>query len=218
MHENTPRPRIITIDGPPGAGKTTQTRLIAKIDGRDAISSGPYFCAIGYAIKNGLVAQGAVTDPHFDVTEKIHIEHSSDTVQASFDGVEVEGSIFDEENRSIAATISHLPHINEQVELMMREQTATGYWVVDRGPNIFPDADRKIRLSAHVGIRAARRYAEIAGTPNNSYIKTLHAMKEREQRDAENNFLSMPNDAIVINTSYLTPEEVALKILRPDYS
>lgn len=87
----------------------------------------------------------------------------------------------------------------------------------DIGTVIAPFADLKIFITADVNIRAQRRYQELL-TEGKAYdlSEVLSQLKIRDQRDTERNAapLSIPNGALEIDTSYLSPEEIIDKIIK----
>ncbi|MCC8417442.1 MAG: (d)CMP kinase [Rickettsia endosymbiont of Bryobia graminum] len=87
----------------------------------------------------------------------------------------------------------------------------------DIGTVIAPFADLKIFITADVNIRAQRRYQELLTEGKACDLaEVLSQLQIRDQRDTERNTapLSIPNGALEIDTSYLSPEEVIDKIIK----
>lgn len=101
------------------------------------------------------------------------------------------------------------------VDLM--RQAAQGKDVImegrDIGTAVFPNADVKIYLDADVEERARRRYKE--NCKKNiacSYEKVLEDMAIRDETDLTKGGLRRADDAILVDSTNLTIEEVVEKI------
>ena len=80
---------------------------------------------------------------------------------------------------------------------------------------VFPNAEVKIYLDAKLEIRAERRYKELVERGNNvTYEDTLESIRKRDKNDMEKEMgaLKIAEDAVVIDTSNMTIEEVYDKI------
>ena len=76
---------------------------------------------------------------------------------------------------------------------------------------VFPNADIKIYLDANLEERAKRRYKELIEKENNvTYEETLESISKRDKNDMEKEIgaLKIAEDAIYIDTTNLTIEEV----------
>ena len=85
----------------------------------------------------------------------------------------------------------------------------------DIGTYVFPNADVKIYLDASVEKRAERRFAEnIEKGIETSFEEVLENIRMRDKQDMEKQIgaLKIADDAIVVDTSNLSIEEVVLKI------
>ena len=87
----------------------------------------------------------------------------------------------------------------------------------DIGTNILPNADVKVFLTASVEIRAERRCKELTekGVPCN-FDEIAADIRERDERDMNRKAapLRKAEDAVLIDSSDLTVEEVTEKILQ----
>jgi cytidylate kinase len=89
----------------------------------------------------------------------------------------------------------------------------------DIGTIVFPDAECKFFLTATTGERARRRHADDAAAGTPSDLATTRAdIEARDRRDRERAAapLRAAPDAIVIDTSALTPEAVVTRMLEAD--
>jgi len=87
---------------------------------------------------------------------------------------------------------------------------------IEQSPVVFPDADCKFFLVASTDVRARRRHAEDVGRGVASDVEvTRAAIDDRDRRDRERAAapLRPAADAIVIDTSDLTPNEVVARMV-----
>ena len=86
----------------------------------------------------------------------------------------------------------------------------------DIGSFVLPDAKYKFFVTADPEIRAQRRYKELLERGQKvDFNELLQEIKTRDYNDSHRDFapLKKADDAIVIDTSLLTADEVAAKIL-----
>jgi cytidylate kinase len=86
----------------------------------------------------------------------------------------------------------------------------------DIGTVVFPEAPNKFFLTAQAEIRAERRFAEQrAAHPETTLESTQEAMRERDARDMGRSLAPLvpAPDAMVVDTSHLTIDEVLERIL-----
>ena len=87
----------------------------------------------------------------------------------------------------------------------------------DIGTNILPHADVKIYLTASVATRARRRYDELREKGEEcDYEEIARDIQERDERDMnrETAPLKKAEDAVLIDSSEMTIEEVAAEIIQ----
>jgi cytidylate kinase len=81
----------------------------------------------------------------------------------------------------------------------------------DIGSVVFPDAPLKIYLDASLPVRAERRLAELRQKGLSvSYEEVERQMRERDRRDSTraDSPLVCPPDAVVVDSTHLSPQEV----------
>jgi cytidylate kinase len=103
--------------------------------------------------------------------------------------------------------------VQRQRELGRRGAVLNGR---DIGTVVFPDADVKFYLTASPGVRAERRFNEYREKdPALTFEQTLAEMESRDQRDTErvDSPLAIADDAVVIDSTGLTIEEVCARML-----
>ncbi len=209
-------PRIITIDGPAGAGKSTLAKEIAKRFGYVHLDSGALYRAIGYGCKLAgvnLKNREAV----LKVAENLKIELLPDG-RVLLNGKDVTEKIRTPEGGLLASQVAQFPEVREIVVKLLRK-IAEGKKIVidgrDAGTYIFPNAELKIYLTASPEERARRRYEELKKKGFNvSYEQVLKEVIERDRQDENRPFapLRVPERAFVIDTTGKSLKEVLSEV------
>ena len=207
---------LITIDGPAGAGKSTLGRRLAQSLGYRYVDSGALYRAVAWQVLH----QGA--DPGeaaavSRVLAEFHPRLTSDSrgFQVAVDGRDITAELRTPEVSQAASRVATLPAVRQWVGELLRQLAREGGVVAegrDLGSVVFPEAECKFYLKADLTARAARRqreWQEQGGAP--PLAEALQAIAERDQRDQnrENAPLTVPEGAVVVDTTNLSPEEVA---------
>ncbi len=200
---------IVTIDGPSGVGKSTVTKSLAARIGFEYLDTGAMYRAVALAmLRRGITDVAAVTA----VLPDVHIEMPPGHVLLN--GEDVTEAIRTPEVSQGASKVAVIPAVRLFLAAEQR-RIATGRRVVcegrDQGSFVFPNAERKFFLVADPHVRAERRAAELTakGQPTTTEEVFAH-QEERDRRDAERDLAPMrpAPDAIVVDTTHLTAEEV----------
>lgn len=210
---------IVAIDGTAGSGKGTISNIIAKELNLTNIDTGAtYRCVALATIKNNIKLEEK--EKIIALLDKISIDIKVDGQNQIFllDGEDVSEKIRSAEVTAIVSQISAIPEVRLKLVELQRK-LAQGKNVImdgrDIGTYVFPNANVKIYLDASVEKRAERRFEEnkLKGI-NTSYEEVLENIKMRDRQDKakEIGALKIAEDAIVIDTSNLTIEEVAKKV------
>lgn len=206
---------IITIDGLGGTGKTSQAKTLAKKIGFKCFDTG----AIYRAITLKLINEGI--DPRN--TEKLYetLESSKiilDNEKVFLDGIDVSERIRKMDITVNSAYIATIKDIKKKV-IEIQKSFGNKYDTVmegrDIGTRIFPNANVKFYLTATPEVRAKRRFLE--GKDNLTYEEILEKMKERDRIEITAKSIIIPDDAVIIDTSNRSFEEVnsiMLKVTR----
>jgi len=213
------RPLIIAIDGPSASGKSTLGRLLAREMGLLYIDTGSMYRAVALAvIDSGTNAQDEVVVS--SLAEKVAIDLSGDpdALRVSLNGRDVTGRIRDEDVTRISSVVSSIPAVRRAMVSRQRELGRRGAVMNGRdiGTVVFPDADIKFFLDADVSERAERRLAEEREiNPGAQFKQTLADIAERDRRDTtrEDSPLVVAKDAIVIDSTGLSIEDVFRKMV-----
>lgn len=206
--------KVVAIDGPAGAGKSTVARMVAERMGYCYINTGSLYRAVAYAaIKRGMPF--AQVDDAFLHDLVLEYRHGV----LFLNGEKLDSVLRTPECAQGASIVSAMPHVRTFLLSIQRDEALKG-WIVmegrDIGTVVFPDAEKKFFVTASVEERARRRLAqkgEVAAGAN--YAKVLAEIKERDDRDASRAVAPMKaaDDAVTVDTTGFTIDEVVKRII-----
>lgn len=215
---------IITIDGPTASGKSTIARMLAEQQDIMYINSGLLYRAAAYVLKhNGTpvshhkhLTQTEVdalfTSIHYTYTkEKGPIVRWHDTVITH---------LLKTAEIDLAASVVAVQPLVRQEILEYERKLAYQHDVVadgrDCGTVIFPHAEHKFFITGSLEIRAERwrRDQALAGKQF-SLQESMKIVDERDRRDREREISPMvpADDALIIDTSHMTIQEVLIELI-----
>lgn len=211
---------IIAIDGPSGAGKSTLAKRLAKDLGCMYLDTGAMYRALALKVLNrGLqeIEESALCS--LVQSTDIDLVVDGDRAEVFLDGKNVSGLIRTPEVSQMASRVSALEVVRRRMSELQRALGRRGKVVAegrDIGTVIFPQADVKIYLEASAMERALRRSKELAAAGREATFEdTLREIEERDKRDSERDLapLRKAADAIVIDSSTLTADQVAQRVM-----
>lgn len=214
-----PTKRIIAIDGPAGAGKSTVAKRLAKALSLRFLDTGAmYRCVALLAMRSGLGSDAG--DAAADLAEASTIEfREGDPQRVLLNGEDVTEAIRELEIGELASALSVHSAVRRILAERQKAIVAEGGFTLegrDTTTVIAPQAAVKIYLTATVEERARRRYEELRakGLPAD-FAEIRQGIEERDHRDMTraDSPLSIADDAIVIDTSRMSIDEVVVKIL-----
>lgn len=214
---------IVTIDGPSGVGKSTISRRTAAELGFTYLDTGAMYRAVAWFLEN----------EHVDITDEAAVEKSLESLQIellpaadekSDVGVRVGGKDVSSEIRmpemSMAASrVSALNVVRKRLTAMQQDIGGRGKIVAegrDTGTVVFPHAAYKFYLDADPRERARRRVAQLRENGDvQDESEVLAMIMERDRNDSERELapLAIAEDAVVIDTTKISIDEVGRKIL-----
>ena len=211
----------IAIDGPAGAGKSTIAKLAAKRLGFVYVDTGAMYRTIAlHILREGIDPQDEAAVSAACRNVNVTIAYKDGVQQVLLNGENVSGLIRAEEvGKTASATSGYLPVREKLVEL--QKELAKRENVVmdgrDIGTCVLPDAPAKIYLTASVEIRARRRFRELEEKGTACDIREIEKdIEERDYRDMhrENSPLRQAEDAVLLDSSHMTIEQVVDSIIR----
>jgi cytidylate kinase len=210
----------IAIDGPAGSGKSTIAKMISKNLGIIYVDTGAMYRAIAlYFVReniNLLDTSYIISNLHFvNVTlkyidSKQYVFLNDEDVSDKIRTVEVSNAVSD---------VAKIPEVRTKLVSIQRNLANNNSIVMDGrdiGTNVLPNATLKIFLIADIDERVKRRSIDFLNSGETIDIKQIKAdMLKRDYQDShrEASPLKKANDAIEIDTTALTIEEVCKKIL-----
>lgn len=212
---------IITIDGPAGSGKSTISRTLSNKLGYMYLDTGAMYRAVALAA----VIKGLPLGDEKKMGEmcrELDITFSKDEgAQRIFlDNKDISKDIRSPEMDMLSSRISGIPQVRDAMTHLQRKMSQGGCVVAegrDMGTVVFPDAEYKFFLSASSDVRAKRRYLERKARGEAVSLEiVLEQMKERDHQDAHREVapLQPAEDAIIIDSTELTPEQVLAVIIK----
>ncbi len=210
----------IAIDGPAGAGKSTIAKKVAATLGFIYVDTGAMYRAMAlYMIKEGI--NPGETNKIVDKCKSadITIKHENGEQVVYLNGENVNGLIRTEEVGNMASSVSVIGFVRQKLVELQQKLAAETDVVMDGrdiGTVVLPDADLKIYLTASSKVRAERRYKELTEKGVSCNIDDIERdIVERDYRDMHREIspLKQADDAVLIDSSNYTIEEVAKKII-----
>ncbi len=212
---------IVAIDGPGGTGKGTITKLIAEDFGFINIDTGATYRCVTLEMLNKKVSIEE-KEKIIKISENIDIkiENSNGTQRVFLNGKDVTQKIRSKEVTELVSQVSSIIEVRLNMVKLQRK-LAEGKDVIMEGRDIttyvFPNADVKIYLDADIEERAKRRYKEnLEKGIDMSYEEVLENLKWRDNNDKNKELgaLKIAEDAIVIDTTHLTIEQVKQEVAK----
>lgn len=211
----------IAIDGPSGAGKSTISKMLAKKLGIIYLDTGAMYRAVAlYVSRKGVDVNDR--DKVVSLLSQIEIEFrgEGDEKRIYLNGEDVSAAIREHAVSKMASDVSKI----KEVRLFLVEQQraiAKKNDVVLDGRDItsfvLPDSKYKFFLTATPEERARRRYEELKAKGSDiSYETVLADVNDRDYNDTHRDFapLVQTEDAVLIDSTYLSTDEVIEVILR----
>ncbi len=205
---------ILALDGPAGVGKSSVAERVARSLGFRYINSGNLYRAVTWAVLNNSSIDPLDENELVSFAQKVSFSFDNDSL--TIDGREVEQFLHSDEVDEWVAHVSSYVPIRVLVNDKLRD-LCSGIEAVVEGRDIstvvFPDADVKIFLDASVETRARRRFGQ--GTSKLSLEEIRERIRRRDEIDATKKVgrMALSDDAIYIDTSYLTIDRVCEKVI-----
>ena len=210
----------IAIDGPAGAGKSTIAKKIAKKLGYIYVDTGAMYRAMAlYLIREKIMP--SETDK---ISEKcreadISIDYVNGEQIVYLNGENVNGLIRTEEVGNMASASSPNPDVRKKLVELQQKLAAAKDVVMDGrdiGTCVLPGAQVKVYLTADSRVRAERRYKELTEKGVICDLDTIEEdIIERDRQDMTRELspLMQAEDATLVDSSYMTIDEVADAII-----
>ena len=208
--------KIITIDGPSGAGKSTIAKLIADKLGFKYLDTGAMYRAVTlYMIENQVDIKNE--EEVINALNKLNIGFDSN-YRIYLDSQDITEDIRKEKVVKFVSEVSAISSVRRKMVDLQRDIAKEGNYILDgrdAGSVVFPNADYKFYLEASLEERAKRRYKEeLSKEVDISFEAVKEGIKKRDKYDCnrKDSPLVVPENAIIIDTTNMTIDEVAEEI------
>lgn len=210
---------MVAIDGPAGAGKSTVAKRVARELGLTYIDTGAMYRAVAWKVlqQNKEVTEEAILATAKDID--VALEYREGKTHVFVDGTEVTDAIRTPEVSRIVSLVASLGPVREKLVELQRRMAENGSVLMDGrdiGTNVLPKADVKIYLTASVEERARRRAKELQEKGHDVTLSDVErdiAARDKADMEREISPLRQAEDAILVDTTGLTIDEVVAKLL-----
>ncbi|MCK5163375.1 MAG: (d)CMP kinase [Desulfobacula sp.] len=210
--------RIITIDGPAGAGKTTITKLLSQRLGCVYVDTGALYRGVAFELQQQKINwEDKAALENFLKNLDLNFVMENDVLVLMSSGRNITDFIRSPEISMLASSSSAKPQVRAALLDIQRNIAKTKDAVFegrDMGTVVFPDAAVKFFLFADLNVRAKRRFDEMPDETKDIQ-KVQEQMEIRDHNDSQRKSapLRPAVDAIEIDSSILTIEQVVEKML-----
>ena len=205
----------IAIDGPAGAGKTTQAKALAKALGYVYVDTGAMYRALAVYMQDEELKDVP------EILPEVNLQSTWDekgNQRMSINGVDVTDRLRTPEISRLASDISAIPEVRDFLLETQREIARENNVVMegrDIGTVILPDATLKVFLTASLDERAWRRSRQLE--PGTYLLPSVK--KDIERRDRNDSYrdaapLAQAEDAILVDCTHMNIKETTQAVLR----
>ena len=213
------KPFIITVDGPSGSGKSTVCRRVAAQLKIGYIDTGAMYRCVGWAVRRaGLDLKDEKGLEKLLSNLEIRFQPAGGENLVYCNGHDVTRAIRTPEIDRLASAVSAIGQVRRALLPLQRAAGRNASAIIDgrdAGTVIFPEADLKIYLDADLETRARRRLRDQANENGIDLEKVREAIRQRDRDDSSRAHapLKMAADAVRIDTTRLTIDEVCCRII-----
>ena len=207
----------IAIDGPSAAGKSTIADILASKLNYTHLDTGAMYRSIAFeAIKENIPLDAE--DEVVEMINRIDLDMKEDG-RIILNGEEISSLIRTNEISMAASDVSKLKNVRKALVAMQQRIASKGGYILDGrdiGTVVLTDAPVKIYMIASAEARANRRVKQNKEKNiDGDYETILEEIKKRDYQDShrENSPLKKANDAVEIDTSDMTIDEVVEKVM-----
>jgi len=213
---------VLTLDGPSGVGKGTVANIIAQKLDWHLLDSGAIYRAFAIVARDNDIKIDDIDGllkltNNFDISFKLNSNH--EPLNVYLNNVEVSSELRTEKTAALASQFAKIKPLRKVLLVKQRQFKKIPGLVADgrdMGTVVFPDAPFKVFLTAEIEERAKRRLKQLQETGITGNIShTLAEVQKRDKRDAnrQHSPLRPAKDALVIDTTNLSINEVITKVM-----
>ncbi|MCF0261375.1 MAG: (d)CMP kinase [Sphaerochaetaceae bacterium] len=204
---------IVAIDGPAGVGKSSIAKMLASKLNLYYLNSGNFYRGVTYRI---LAKKMDPSDPKQCIECAKQAQFDVRNGRFFLDGEDVEDLLHQPSIDLWSSKVSVVPEVRSIVNQAIYAITKKLDIIAegrDMTTVVFPNAEYKFFFDAKPEVRAQRRFDQ--NQSDMEYEKVLAEINERDQIDRNKPVggLKIASDAIYIDTSYLTINQVCEKVV-----
>ena len=217
-------PTTIAIDGPAASGKTTVGLLLAKKLGYLCLDTGVFYRALtAEAISSKLdpLDEEAITEMAYAAQIKVAApSRCGQELSVLVNEHDLSTKLRTSRVNRWVSEVSAYPGVRLAILNLQRQVGEQGKIILlgrDIGSVVLPNAACKIYLTASAEERAKRRFQEESAMGSGlSCAEILESIRHRDELDSSRTTapLKAADDAYILNTDGLNPEEVVAEILK----
>ena len=203
---------VIAIDGAAGSGKSTLAHRLAAELGLPYVNTGLMYRALALrAHREGVSPENAPVLERLARGIRFDLDSSVRPPELRIDGEPPDPALTSAEVESSVSAVSRHLEVREVFRREQRRLAVDGAVMEGRdiGSVVAPDADLKLFLRARSDERVGRRALERDRDPEH----VARALGARDRQDARTNPFVPAPDAIVFDTTELSPDEVSRQVL-----
>lgn len=216
----------IAVDGYASTGKSTLAKRLASSLGFLYIDTGAMYRMVAlYAIRQGWAAPDAINARAINASlDQVQLAFARDARgqnRAILNGEDVEEAIRTMEVSRVVSSVSSLVPVRRRLVAQQQAMGQSQSLVMDGrdiGTVVFPDAELKLFITADADVRATRRYAEMElanpGAVSLAEVKANLLQRDQEDRERLDSPLLQAQDAVVLDNSLVSPDELFDRALR----
>ncbi len=205
----------VAIDGPAGSGKSSISSIVADKLKFSHLDTGAMYRAVCLEA----LQKGIDLDDENEYGFLANIKIINSKKHTYLNDKDVSKEIRSEEVSSNVSRVSKIKAVREKMVEFQRISASNGNVLMDGrdiGTVVLPNADVKIFLTASVECRALRRYKELKESGSDVSLEDIKkSIEERDYMDSHREIspLKMADDAILVDTTSMTIDEVCNKII-----
>lgn len=213
--DNILKNKVIAIDGPAGAGKSTIAKQLADNINYTYIDSGAMYRALTLKVLETNIRLSDINGI-IEISKKVDIDFRDRSIY--LEGIAVDKQIREDLVNKNVSIVAAIPDVRKNMVEIQRKISIGKNVVMDGrdvGTVIFPNAFIKLFITASLEERAMRRYAEIEATDkavNFHDIKNQIEKRDYTDSNREDSPLIQAEDAVLIDTSGKSIEDVLQEV------
>lgn len=214
--------KVVAIDGPAGAGKSTLAKRAAQRLGYVYIDTGAMYRSVAWKVLQ-IFGSDSFTDEDIaavadDLTVALSYEDGSQRI--AVDGVDVSEAIRTPAVTAIVSRVAAIGRVRKKMVDLQQKMAADGGVIMDGrdiASKVLPNADVKIFLTASIEERADRRCREMKEKGFDVDLKKLQeeiaARDKADSERAESPLVRVP-EAILLDTTNMDLDEAEAAIVK----